>query len=119
MSVVPPDDEFGFDDRGEPAQPAGKFCSNHPDREAEVACAECFKSLCPECVFSSGGGHSFCKECMDGSRLIDAEPQIIGRVVEGEAPVQSRTAMLAVLLVLAVLALLAAAFVGWALLSRG
>ena len=116
-------DEYGPeipDDRGKPAEPASKFCANHPGRRAAAACAECFKSLCPECVYASGGGHSFCKKCMDASRLVEAEPRIIGRVVEEDAPpASSRTAMLAVFLVLAVLALLAAAFVAWGLLSRG
>ncbi len=119
MSAVDPDEEHGPDERGKPAEPAGQYCANHPDREAVAACAECFKSLCPECVFAAGGGHSFCKTCMDSSRLVDAEPQIIGRVVEEEAPVQSRTAMLATLLVLAVVAVLVAAFVAWGLSYTG
>jgi len=108
------------DDRARPARPAAEFCANHPDRKAAAACAECFKSLCPECVYASGGGHSFCKECMESSRLIEAEPQIIGRAVEEDAPpASSRTALLAVLLALAVLALLAAGFVAWGLLFGG
>jgi hypothetical protein len=113
----PADFEEPEDDRGRPAPRPDGPCANHPDRPAEAACAECGKALCPECFYASGGGHAFCRECMEASRLVDAEPQRLGRVVEVEDRPSGRLAALAVLLALAVLALAGAAFVIWALLS--
>jgi hypothetical protein len=96
------------DDRGVARAEVAGRCANHPEREASAACTECGKGLCSECVYASGGGHSFCRECMDSTRLVDAEPKIIGQVVETEESVAPRTAVLTLVLVLAVVAALVA-----------
>lgn len=105
------------DDRGLAVARAGGKCANHPEVEAAAACTECGRQLCPACVFAAGGGHSFCKECMDASRLVDAEPQIIGTAVEVDDPAGSRTALLALILALAVVAVAVALFVALALIA--
>jgi hypothetical protein len=94
------------DDRGLAVARVDGNCAEHPERKATAACTECRRQLCPQCVYAAGGGHAFCKECMEASRLVDAEPKIIGQVVETQERVAPRTAMLALLIVLAVAALL-------------
>jgi hypothetical protein len=109
---------FSRDTRGLPVKDVSGFCVNHPKRQAMAACAECGKLICGECFYASGGGHAFCRECMESSRLVDAEPQILGRFVEPtDNPPSPRNAVLAVIIVMFLLALLAAAFIAWGALS--
>jgi hypothetical protein len=109
---------FSRDDRGLTVARVDGKCAHHADREAAAACTECGRQLCAECVYASGGGHSFCKECMDATRLIDAEPKIIGKIIETREPVRPRTAVMALLLVLALVAALVVFFMVYAILKR-
>ncbi len=98
------------DDRGLAVARVDGKCGNHPEAEASSACTECGKQLCPDCEFASGGGHSFCKECMNSSRLVDAEPQIIGLVTETQERVAPKMAVLVLVLLLGLTAIAIAAF---------
>ncbi len=110
---------FRRDTRGLPGKEVSGFCVNHPKRKAMAACAECGKLICGECFYASGGGHAFCRDCMEASRLVDAEPQILGRFVEPtESPPSARTAVIAVVVVMLLLAGCAALFIAWAVLSE-
>jgi hypothetical protein len=97
------------DDRGISVARVEGQCAYHPQSAATAACFECRKQLCAECVFASGGGHSFCKQCMDSSRLVNAEPQILGQVVEEPDTREGLTPRLTILVLVAVLALVAIA----------
>lgn len=67
--------------------PPGTRCAGHPDREAAAACEECAKPVCAECAPLKGGGRCFCRECLAASRLVAAEPGVIGAPApETEAP---------------------------------
>lgn len=76
----------GLEDRAAvPELPPGARCRNHPDRAATAICTECRAAVCAECAPLKGGGHVFCQSCMAGSRLVDAEPTILGAPAEDAA----------------------------------
>ncbi len=97
------------DDRGLPSARAEGQCANHPEEAATAACNECGRQLCARCVFASGGGHAFCKQCMDSTRLIDAEPRIIGAVTQDHDTREGMPPRLVLLVLFAVLGLVAIA----------
>ena len=79
------DDEQQFSELdASPPLPAGSRCCRHPDREVTTACAECHRPVCAECAPMKGGGHVFCKDCLDQSRLVEAEPRILGEPLPEE-----------------------------------
>jgi hypothetical protein len=99
--------------------PPGSRCAHHPDRAAAAACDECGRPVCAECAPLKGGGHTFCRDCLAASRLVDAEPAILGAPAGGQAPpAGARRAGPKLYLLLAVLALAAAgAVLAWAAIS--
>jgi hypothetical protein len=99
--------------------PAGARCAGHPERPATALCEECARPVCAECAPLQGGGHAFCKDCVAGSRMVEAEPGVLGAPAAGGAPpaVAGRSAA-KVYLLLGVLALATAgAVLAWAALT--
>lgn len=110
-----------------PPPPAGARCWRHPDREVTTECAECHRPVCGECAPMKGGGHVFCRDCLAGSRLVDAEPRILGAPADAapasapEAPGAGAgaekpgggAAVLAFLLMVLAVAVLLAAWIFW------
>ena len=70
--------------------PAGSRCARHPERAAAVVCEECGQPVCTECAPLKGGGHAFCQECLAASRLVDAEPGVLGALA-GDEPAPAPT----------------------------
>jgi hypothetical protein len=115
------DDNSEFYDPESRELPAGARCANHPERPATAACQECARPVCGECAPLTGGGHAFCRECLAASRLVDAEPRVLG-APDGSEPVPSPVAggvsgrrLYLMLIMLALAAIGAAA--AWAALS--
>lgn len=55
-----------------PAAPVGLKCALHPADDASCVCSECARPLCPGCVMMSGGGHAFCRSCVEATAPVAA-----------------------------------------------
>jgi len=116
------EDNSGFHEPEHRELPPGARCARHPDRPAAAACDECGRPVCAECAPLKGGGHSFCSDCLAASRLVDAQPVVLGAPADGAAPAEGRSPPAGGrrglrLLVGLILLAAAAAVLAWATLS--